>query len=226
MREDLESLLKARRGHFALESGHHGDLWLDLESLCRTPRAVRRLAAELAQRLAPYRPEIVCGPLVEGALVGLLVASEMDLEFVYAEPRHNPEAQGLFPVSYQLPAGLRNLAGRRVAIVNDVINAGSAVRGTMLDLAQCSADVVAVGTLLALGETPAKRGHAQAAVNAAKIVVREVQARRGPLDWALYTVYNREPWATLRSRCADPSGRTHLILVLGARRWREIQPLE
>ncbi len=156
MREDLASLLKKRRGHFELESGHHGELWLDLESLCRTPSAVRPLAAELAQRLSPYRAEIVCGPLVEGAFVGLLVAAEMDAEFVYAERRLDPDARGLFPVSYHLPAGLRNLAGRRVAIVNDVINAGSAVRGTLVDLAQCSAEVVAIGTLLALGATPAK----------------------------------------------------------------------
>ncbi len=156
MREDLASLLKARRGHFELESGHHGDLWLDLESLCRTPSTVCPLAAELAQRLSPYRAEIVCGPLVEGAFVGLLVAAEMDVEFVYAEPRRNPGSQGLFPVSYHLPTGLRNLAGRRVAIVNDVINAGSAIRGTLADLTQCAAEVVAIGTLLALGATPAK----------------------------------------------------------------------
>ena len=156
MREDVASLLKARRGHFELESGHHGDLWLDLESLCRTPRAVRPLAAELAQRLSPYRAEIVCGPLVEGAFVGLLVAAEMETEFVYAEPRRNSDAHGIFPVSYHLPSGLRNLAGHRVAIVNDVINAGSAVRGTLADLARCSAEVVAMGTLLTLGATPAK----------------------------------------------------------------------
>ena len=156
MREDVASLLKARRGHFELESGHHGDLWLDLESLCRTPRAVRPLAAELAQRLSPYRASIVCGPLVEGAFVGLLVAAEMDAEFVYTERRLHREAGGLFPVSYHLPAELRNLAGCRVAIVNDVINAGSAVRGTLVDLARCSAEVVAIGTLVSLGATPAK----------------------------------------------------------------------
>jgi len=38
-----------------------------------------------------------------------------------------------------------------VAIVNDVINAGSAVRGTYVDLQQCGATVVAIGTLLVLG---------------------------------------------------------------------------
>ncbi len=153
---DLQNLLKARRGHFELESGHHGELWLDLESLCRRPNVVRQLASELAHRLSQYRPEVVCGPLVEGAFVGLLVAAEMNVEFVYTAPHRDPETPGLFPVSYRLPAGLRNLAGRRTAIVNDVINAGSAVRGTMTDLARCSAEVVAIGTLLTLGEAPAK----------------------------------------------------------------------
>lgn len=156
MREDLASLLKPRHGHFELESGHHGELWFDLESLCRRPAAVRPLAAELAQRLSPYRVEVICGPLVEGAFVGLLAALEMDLEFGYTEPRRSPDAQGLFPVSYHLPCAPRNVAGRRVAIVNDVINAGSAVRGSMAALAECSADVVAIGTLLALGRMPAQ----------------------------------------------------------------------
>jgi orotate phosphoribosyltransferase len=41
--------------------------------------------------------------------------------------------------------------GRRVAIVNDVISAGSAVRGTLKDLRALGANVVAVGALLALG---------------------------------------------------------------------------
>jgi orotate phosphoribosyltransferase len=38
-----------------------------------------------------------------------------------------------------------------VAIVNDVINAGSAVRGTFFDLEECGASVVAINTLLVLG---------------------------------------------------------------------------
>jgi orotate phosphoribosyltransferase len=44
-------LLSARNGHFLLESGHHGDLWLDLESLCVHPQRVQAVAAELAKRL-------------------------------------------------------------------------------------------------------------------------------------------------------------------------------
>ena len=34
MASDLIDLIPARGGHFLLESGHHGELWLDLELLC------------------------------------------------------------------------------------------------------------------------------------------------------------------------------------------------
>src|SRR5438132_11129782 len=73
--DDVIALMPARRGHFLLESGHHGELWLDLELLCLAPDPVRRLAARLAARLAPYAIEAVCGPLVEGAFVAMMVAS-------------------------------------------------------------------------------------------------------------------------------------------------------
>ena len=65
MQERVLELLSARRGHFLLESGHHGDLWLDLETLCLRPHAVQRLAADLAERLSKLEVEVVCGPLVD-----------------------------------------------------------------------------------------------------------------------------------------------------------------
>ena len=39
--DDLLPLVNARSGHFAYESGHHSDLWLDLETLCESPTALR-----------------------------------------------------------------------------------------------------------------------------------------------------------------------------------------
>lgn len=147
------SLVAARRGHFELESGHHGDLWLDLETLCLQPRLVQPFAAEIAERLRPYRVDAVCGPLNEGAFVALLVASALECDFTYAE-RFPAAARGeMFGVAYRLPAVLRKrVEGRRVAIVNDVISAGSAVRGTFRDLRTIGAEVVAIASLVVLGE--------------------------------------------------------------------------
>jgi len=161
MRSDLANLLRRRHGHFELESGHHGDLWLDLESLCARPSAVRPLAAELALRLRRYKPEVICGPLVEGAFIGIFVAAELDVGFIYAEPLHAVDSKALFPVAYRIPQVLRSLQNRRVAVVNDVINAGSAVRGTLKELAACNAKVVAIGTLLSLGPEPARLANAE-----------------------------------------------------------------
>jgi orotate phosphoribosyltransferase len=154
---DVLALMPARRGHFLLESGHHGDLWLDLELLCADPEPVRKLAVELAGRLRTHGVEMVCGPLVEGAFVALMVADELRVPFSYAERFPHPERDGLFTVEYRIPRTLRaRVRGRPVAVVNDVINAGSAVRGALTDLGACGARPVAIGALLVLGEAPAK----------------------------------------------------------------------
>jgi orotate phosphoribosyltransferase len=152
LEQQVLDLLAAKKGHFVLESGHHGDLWLELELLFLRPRLVEPLAAELAARLSSLNIEVVCGPLVEGAFLGLLAAAKLDLPFSYSERYAQPAQAGLFPAGYRIPQGLRTeLRGKRVAIINDVINAGSAVRGTFLDLQECSATVVAIGALLVLG---------------------------------------------------------------------------
>jgi orotate phosphoribosyltransferase len=154
---ELERLLPARRGHFRLESGHHGDLWLDLELLFLRPAEVRPLAEELARTLSRYAVEAVCGPLVEGAFVACMVAPVLGVPFTYTEAKAGPATDCLFPVEYVLPAALRpKLRGRRVAVVNDVINAGSAVRGTVRSLRDCGAEPVAIATLAVLGGSAAK----------------------------------------------------------------------
>ncbi len=155
--EQVAELLPERKGHFIFESGHHGQVWLDLELLLLHPERVQPLAEALAARLRGYQPAVICGPLVEGAFVGLMVASSLRLPFSYSEPTRNPADPGLFPVSYPIPLPLRaELRGKRVAVVNDVINAGSAVRGTLSALKQCGAQPVAIGTLAVYGEAAGK----------------------------------------------------------------------
>ena len=89
----------------------------------------------MARLLAPYRVEAVCGPLVEGAFLAQMVAEEIGAEFYFAEQFTRPSAEGLYPVGYRIPEALRQaLRGKRTGVVNDVINAGSAVRGACEDL--------------------------------------------------------------------------------------------
>jgi len=143
--------LPTRRGHFLLESGHHGDLWLDLELLCLRPDRVRPFVKELATRIQKHGAEVVCGPLVEGAFLALLVAAEMGLPFTYSQPLPEEKPTKLYPLRYQLPPPLcAEVRGKRVAIVNDAINVGSAVRGTFADLKRCEAEPVVIAALAAL----------------------------------------------------------------------------
>ena len=154
MEENILTFVRGRQGHFKLESGHHGDVWFELETLCLHSREVQPFAAQLAAKLAPHKAEVVCGPLNEGAFIALLVSLELGCDFVYAERFASAGRAGLFPVEYRLPRALHSaVKGRRVAIVNDVISAGSAVRGAFFDLQSIGADIVAIGALLALGDS-------------------------------------------------------------------------
>jgi len=148
----LVNLEAARKGHFLLESGYHGELWLDLELLCLRPARVQPLVTDLARRISVHEVDAICAPLVEGAFIGLTMASELNVDFTYAERLTHPEREDLYPVEYRIPGALRDrLRGKRVAIVNDVITAGSAVRGTFHDLISWGAEPVAIGALLLLG---------------------------------------------------------------------------
>src|SRR5262249_59519858 len=99
----------------------------------------------------------VWAPLVEGAFVGMLVAEALDVPFTYAERGADAAGESLFPARYTVPRALRGeVAGKRVAIANDVVNAGSAVRATLADLLKLGARPVALGTLAVLGSAAAE----------------------------------------------------------------------
>ncbi len=152
---------------------------------------MRSLATELAERLRPHEPDVICGPLVEGAFVGLFVADTLQIEFVYAERQIKRDASLLYPAKYRIPETLRNLENRRVAIANDVINAGSAVRGALFDLEACGASVVALGALLVLGS------HAGELAESAAIPLARI---------------SHHLTAKVRDRCATTSLRSIVVL--------------
>jgi orotate phosphoribosyltransferase len=149
--------LIGKEGHFLLESGHHGERWFDLDTPFSRPATLQPAATELARRLAPYRPTIVCGPLTGGAFLAQLVALALGGEFVYTERTGIAEATGeLFSARYRLPASLRaSVRDARVALVDDALNAGSALRATAAELTAHGATLVACGALLVLGHTGA-----------------------------------------------------------------------
>lgn len=151
--DSLIDALPARGGHFLLESGYHSDLWLTLDALFVDPRRVAPLCAALAERLRPHAMTAVCGPLLGGAFLAQAVAAHLGVHFYYAEPLAQGAAGTLYQARYELPPELRRRArGQRVAVVDDVVSAGSSVRATADALEAAGATVAVVAALLALGD--------------------------------------------------------------------------
>ncbi|WP_343716164.1 phosphoribosyltransferase family protein [Inquilinus sp.] len=146
--EAVRRAVSATRGHFHYESGHHGDLWLDLDSLFLDAARMRGWAAALAGRAAGLGVEIVCGPLTGGAFLAQSIAAELGIGFVHAE-----RAVRDGTVQYRIPSALAaGLAGRRVLVADDAINAGSALGLTLAELSRHGAVPAGIACLLTLGE--------------------------------------------------------------------------
>lgn len=152
MTDDIFKTLPTRRGHFLLESGYHTDLWLTLDALFVAPHEIAPHVAALAKLLRPYSLSAICGPLLGGAFLAHALAAQMGLRFYFSQQMPSKRDGGLFAAEYQLPPELRRRVGdERIAVIDDVISAGSSVRATAADLTAAGAEVVAVGTILLLG---------------------------------------------------------------------------
>jgi orotate phosphoribosyltransferase len=152
----ITALITSRRGHFLMESGYHSGSWFELDALFDHPAELRPFVAELASRLSPHGIEAVCGPMTGGAKLAELIASELGVAHFVVDRFETPGATGLFPVTYRISDAQRSkVRGRSVAIVDDAISAGSAVRGTYSDLIACGARPVALGALIVFGDAAA-----------------------------------------------------------------------
>jgi orotate phosphoribosyltransferase len=150
-------LVSGRRGHFLLESGHHSALWFDLDALFADLQKTKPLIEALTDRLRPYAVSAVCGPLLGGSFLALQIAQLLNVDFCFTERVMPENEEGLYRAGYRLPAAFRpRVAGRKVAIVDDVMSAGSALRGTYAELQSHGAEPVVAAAMLLLGTAGAK----------------------------------------------------------------------
>jgi orotate phosphoribosyltransferase len=147
------ALVHGRRGHFRLESGYHAALWLDLDGLFGSPRQIAPFLARLSDQLRAHEPNLVCSPLLGGALLAQSIATALNIDFCFAEPGLPERGTGLFRARYRLPVAFHSsVHGRRVAVVDDVMSAGSSLRATCAELRAHKANPVAIGALVVLGD--------------------------------------------------------------------------
>jgi orotate phosphoribosyltransferase len=141
----LLKLAHPQRGHFDLGTGYHGDLRLDLDALFSRPAELRPQVQWLAERLREHEIDAVCGPVEGGAFLALAVADVLQSRFL---PAYRARAES---TAYRLPRVRGGIAGWRVALVDDAINAGTAIRACSDQLRAHGAEPTALAALLSLG---------------------------------------------------------------------------
>jgi orotate phosphoribosyltransferase len=138
-------LVRPRQGHFELGTGYHGDVWLDLDGLFLRPGLLEPHIDALAEQLREHQPDAVCGPAEGGAFLALALATRLGVAFL---PGYRDAASRL---GYRLPSVPGGITGWRVALADDAVNAGTAIRACAIELQSSGATPVAVAALLALG---------------------------------------------------------------------------
>jgi orotate phosphoribosyltransferase len=173
----VADLAHPRRGHFDLGTGYHGDLWLDLDALFLRPALLRPHVRCLADRLQRHQVDAVCGPMEGGAFLAQALADRLGTAFLAAH--RAPSTRPGEATAYRLPRVRDGIGGWRVAIADDAVNAGTAVRACSAQLRERGAVPVAIAALLSLG--PASETVA-AAMSVPFYAARTLHSQAWPAD--------------------------------------------
>lgn len=135
--------------HFVYASGEHGPGWIAKDIINTVPSRPRDLGAMLAAAVAEagIEADVVCGPAVGGVICAQYTALAMGVECVFAE-RHRENDHETFQLNRRYDVVI---AGRRVLVVDDVINTGHST-GLVLDAVRAAgASVCGVATWINRG---------------------------------------------------------------------------
>lgn len=116
-------------GHFVSINGRHGGGWIDKDAINPHLTLVDELCTMLWDVAKDLEPEIICGPAEGGLIVSLWTGFRAGVPAVYAEHEtaHGAELRGRFILRRGYDEWVR---GKRVLIVDDVVNTGHSVRQT------------------------------------------------------------------------------------------------
>src|SRR5712691_4390746 len=138
-RRAFESAGAFLRGHFVYSSGRHGADYLEKFRILEDPRATTELAAMIAERFRPMKPELVAGPTTGGIILAYEVAGQLAINAVYVE-RGEPGGR-------VLRRGFESSPGARVLVVDDVVTTGGSVSETQTCIANAGGVVIGIGVL-------------------------------------------------------------------------------
>lgn len=126
--------------HVVYTSGRHGRAYVNKDAVYPHTVKVAELCRLMADAVGPRGVEVVCGPATGGIILAQWTAHHLGALAVYAEK----DADG----GMVLKRGYdRVAAGRRVLVVEDVVNTGGSLRETVDAVRAAGGTVVAAAAL-------------------------------------------------------------------------------
>lgn len=145
--EEVGAIISA--SHVVYTSGLHGSVYVNKDALYPHTAATSRLCAEIAQHFAAAGVETVAGPTIGGVIMAqwvahhLEAASRQPVLAVYAEEETSAAGkQRVFRRGYA-----ELIAGRRVLVVEDILNTGGSAAQVVAAVRAAGGDVVGLGAL-------------------------------------------------------------------------------
>jgi orotate phosphoribosyltransferase len=141
--------------HFVYISGDHGAGWIDKDAIYPHTEHIERLCRDLGEEVRTWGAEAVCGPATGGLIVAEWTAHALGVLSLFAE--HGPTAEGnALRGRFVLRRGYDELAaGKRVLIVDDIVNTGLSLRETAAAVRGASGHVVGAACLVSRGNVEA-----------------------------------------------------------------------
>jgi orotate phosphoribosyltransferase len=130
--------------HIVYTSGKHGSAYVNKDAVYPNTARVAELCRFLADAAAPHRPEVVCGPATGGIILAQWTGHHLGIPAVYAEKA--PEGGMALRRGYD-----KLVAGKRVLVVEDILNTGGSVKDAVAAVRAAGGTVVAVGALVNRG---------------------------------------------------------------------------
>jgi len=148
------ALLKSKNairteGHYVYASWDHGNAYVDKDPILQDPHAAFAVTRGIAELLVPHTPEVIVGPELGGIGIAMFVAYHLTelcghtIHAAFAE-KIGDEA----PFKYRLRAGHDVVVkGKRIAVVEDVINTGHTVERVVAAVRPHASEIVAIGAI-------------------------------------------------------------------------------
>lgn len=162
--------------HFVYVTGEHGDGWIDKDAIFTHTDRTARVCELLAEATSELEAEIVCGPATGGLVVSQWTAHHLELPSIFCEHGkehgYRPADAGDGPLRppFVLRRGYEQLvAGKRVLVVDDVVNTGASLREVATAVRTAGGEVPAVAALCTRGQASAEDCGAETLVTLCEI---------------------------------------------------------